>query len=51
MRGIDSRISRIDRRLLALAACVWHNLQIGAPAHNPAAYDHISSPASIIQLA
>jgi hypothetical protein len=50
MRGIDNLISRIDRRLLALAKGVWHNLQIGAPAHNLTAYDHNSSPAKIIQL-
>lgn len=41
-RQIDSLISRIGRRLLALAACVWHNLKIGAPARNLTAYDHIS---------
>ena len=40
-RQIDSLISRIGRRLLALAACVWHNLRIGAPARNLTAYDHV----------
>ena len=41
-RQIDSLISRVGRRLLALAACVWHNLRIGAPARNLTAYDHVS---------
>lgn len=47
-RQLESLISRIGRRLLALAACVWHNLRIGAPARNLTAYDHVSQPASII---
>lgn len=41
-RQLDSLISRVGRRLLALAACVWHNLRIGAPARNLTAYDHVS---------
>lgn len=40
-RQIDSLISRVGRRLLALAACIWHNLKIGAPARNLTAYDHV----------
>jgi hypothetical protein len=41
-RQIDSLISRVGRRLLALAACIWHNQRIGAPARNLTAYDHVS---------
>jgi len=41
-RQIDSLISRIGRRLLALAAAIWHNQQIGAPSRNLTAYDHVS---------
>lgn len=41
-RQLDSLISRIGRRLLALAACIWHNLRIGAPSRNLTAYDHVS---------
>lgn len=41
-RQIDSLVSRIGRRLLALAAAVWHNMRIGAPARNLTAYDHVS---------
>lgn len=39
-RTMDALISRIGRRLLALAAAVWHNLQLGKPARNLTAYDH-----------
>lgn len=41
-RQIDSLISRVGRRLLALAAAIWHNMRIGAPARNLTAYDHVS---------
>jgi len=33
-------ISRIAQRLLALAAGLWHNWNIGAPGRNLTAYDH-----------
>ena len=39
-RQMDSLISRIGRRLLALAAAVWHNLSIGNTSRNLTAYDH-----------
>jgi hypothetical protein len=39
-RSMDALISRIGRRLLALATCIWHNQRIGAPARNLTAYDH-----------
>lgn len=39
-RRLDSLISRVGRRLLALAACIWHNLKHGLPARNLTAYDH-----------
>jgi Transposase DDE domain len=33
-------ISRIGQRLLALAACLWHNWSIGQPGRHLTAYDH-----------
>ena len=39
-RQMDSLISRIARRMLALATAVWHNMKIGAPPRNLTAYDH-----------
>lgn len=39
-RTLDSLISRIAQRLLALAASVWHNLQIGNTSRSLIAYDH-----------
>jgi hypothetical protein len=36
---IDS-ISRIAQRLLALAATLWHNRNIGKPGRHLTAYDH-----------
>jgi hypothetical protein len=32
--------ARVAQRLLALAACVWHNWQIGEPGRSLIAYDH-----------
>jgi hypothetical protein len=32
--------ARVAQRLLALAACVWHNWTIGAPGRSLIAYDH-----------
>ncbi len=39
-RSIDGLISRIARRLLALAASVWHNIQAGNTSRSLIAYDH-----------
>jgi hypothetical protein len=39
-RTISALISRVARRILALATAVWHNLRIGAPPRNLTAYDH-----------
>jgi hypothetical protein len=33
-------ISRIAQRLLALAACLWHNWNLGQPGRHLTAYDH-----------
>lgn len=38
--GIDGLCTRIAQRLLALAACVWHNWQTGTPGRSLIAYDH-----------
>lgn len=37
---MDSLRPRIAQRLLALAACVWHNWEIGSPGRSLIAYDH-----------
>jgi len=39
-RTLDSLISRIARRLLGLAAAVWHNMNIGNTSRSLIAYDH-----------
>jgi hypothetical protein len=39
-RQLDSLISRIGRRLLGLAAAVWHNMNIGNTTRSLVAYDH-----------
>lgn len=40
-RKIDGLIARVSQRLLALAACIWHNHAIGAPNRRSLiAYDH-----------
>ena len=39
-RQLDSLISRIGRRLLALATAVWHNMNIGNTSRSLIAYDH-----------
>ena len=39
-RKIDGLCARVSQRLLALAACVWHNHLIGNPGHSLIAYDH-----------
>jgi len=39
-RTMDALISRIGRRLLALATAVWQNLQLGTPPRNLVPYDH-----------
>jgi len=39
-RQLDSLVSRIGRRLLALAAAVWHNMNIGNTSRSLIAYDH-----------
>lgn len=37
---IDGLCARVVQRLLALAACVWHNWAIGDPGRSLIAYDH-----------
>jgi hypothetical protein len=39
-RKLDGLCARISQRLLAIAACVWHNHLIGQPGHSLVAYDH-----------
>ena len=39
-RTLTGLVSRIARRLLALAACLWHNWQLGNPSRSLIAYDH-----------
>jgi hypothetical protein len=39
-RTLTGLISRIGRRLLALAACLWHNWLLGTPGRSLIAYDH-----------
>lgn len=39
-RQLDSLVSRIGRRLLALATAVWHNMNIGNTSRSLIAYDH-----------
>ena len=38
--GIEGLCARVAQRLLALAACVWHNWQTGQPGRSLIAYDH-----------
>ena len=39
-RTLAGLVSRIARRLLALAAAIWHNAQSGQPGRHLTAYDH-----------
>ena len=39
-RSLAGLVSRIARRLLALAACIWHNWMLGTPGRSLVAYDH-----------
>lgn len=39
-RTLDGLLSRVTARLLALAASIWHNWQIGSSGRHLTAYDH-----------
>ena len=41
--------TRIAQRLLAMAACIWHNWTIGASLRSLTAYDHRSHKEPLIQ--
>ncbi|MGE5636015.1 MAG: IS982 family transposase, partial [Nocardioidaceae bacterium] len=39
-RTLPGVVARVAQRLLALAACLWHNQQIGDPGRHLTAYGH-----------